>query len=363
MDELGYAVIGCGRVSKRHRDVAAALPGCRLAAVVDSNHDRAKEIASTHDPRPAAYRDYREALADEAVHVVVIAVPTHLHCEVALAAAAAGKHIYCEKAMAATLGQCREIMAAARQHGVKLTVGQSTRFQPSCLMARRVIERGAIGEPFALSAQFSTVAEPPSRGATDSWRYRAGAAGNGHVINFGCHYIDTARFLTGQDPVSVSAHIGNLFSAGMVYEDQFCITSTCDRGAIICISMYSSLAGTTASTDGYTIRGGEGIVEVPGPWSKRITLARAGHASEAVEVDGELAAEDAFMRLHRQFRDAIEHDRDVPLSGEDAMADLEWSLAAYLSNERRGWVDLPLGPEHDDFRGPVMDRTIPATRE
>lgn len=363
MDELGYAVIGCGRVSKRHRNAVEALPGARLAAVVDGNHDKAKAIASAHDSRPAAYRDYREALADDAVDVVVIAVPTHLHREVAVAAAAAGKHIYCEKAMAATLGQCREMVAAAREHGVKLTVGQSTRFQPPCLMARRVIDSGAIGEVFAANAQFSTFAEPPSRGATDSWRYQAGSAGNGHVINFGCHYIDTARFLTGQEPVSVSAYVGNLFSAGVIYEDQFCVIARCDRGAVISISLYSSFAGISPSTDGYTIRGGDGVVEIPSPWSKRITVVRGRCAPELVGVDEDLAEEDGFVRLHRQFREAIEDDGDVPLSGEEAMKDLEWGLAAYLSNERRCWVDLPLGPEHNGFCGPVLDRTIPATRE
>ena len=266
-------------------------------------------------------------------------------------------------AMAASPSQCGTMMSAADEHGVKLTVGHSTRFQPSCAMARRLIDRGAIGEVFAVNAQFSTFAEPPSRGATDSWRYQAGSAGNGHVISFGCHYIDTARFFVGQDPVSVSAYIANLFSAGMIYEDQFCITSTCDRDAVISISLYCSPQGTRASTDGYTIRGSDGIIHVPSPGSKTIAVTRGGSEPEEVHIDADLANENAFVRLHRLFREAIENDGEVPVTGEDALRNVEWGLAAYVSSVERRWVDLPLGREYDDFMGPVLEQTIPATRD
>jgi len=361
MDDLGYAVIGCGRVSERHMAAAERLPGMRLAAVVDSDPEKARQVASERESKPAAYGDLDQALADGSVDVVVIGVPTHLHRDVAIAAAQAGKHIYCEKAMAAGMGQCRDMIAAAADNGVKLTVGQSTRFQPACAMVTRLIDRGVIGDVFAVDAQFATFAEPPSRGATDSWRYQGGAAGNGHVINFGCHYIDTARAFTGQDPVSVSAYIGNLFSRGMIYEDQFVITCTCTEGAIVSISLFSSEAGTRAPSEAYTVRGTKGILDVA--WrARRITLVREETRSEAIEIDEDLAAEDGFMCLHRLFRQAIEQDTEVPVTGEDAMKNVEWGLAAYLSNEQRCWVDLPLGPEHDDFTGPVLERTIAPSR-
>jgi len=344
-------------------DAAETIPGARLVAAADRDQAKVGKAAEGRPSSPVVYRDYREALTDESVDVVVIGVPTHLHSEVAVAAARAGKHIYCEKAMAASPSQCRTMMSAAHEHGVKLTVGHSTRFRPACLMARRLIERGDIGEVFAVNAQFSASAEPPSRGATDSWRYQAGSAGNGHVINFGCHYIDTARFFVGQDPVSVSAHIANLFSMDMIYEDQFCITSTCARGAIISISLYCSAQGTGAPTDGYTIRGSEGTIHVASPGAKAIAVKRGRSEPEAVSVDADLAGEGPFMRLHRLFQDAIEHDGEVPVTGEDALRNVEWGLAAYVSSGERRWVDLPLGQEYDDFMGPVLDRTIPATRD
>jgi len=362
MRALGYAVIGCGRVSGRHLEAAQKIEGARLVVVADPDPDKAKRAAESSPSSPRVYGSYADALGDESVDVVVVGVPTQLHHEVVMAAVRAGKHVYCEKAMAASLKQCREMTEAAAEHGVKLTIGHSTRFMPPCAMARRLIEGGAIGEVFAVNAQFSTEAEPSSRGATDSWRYRAGSAGNGHVINFGCHYVDTARFFVGQEIVSVSAHIANLFSGELIYEDQFGITSTCDQNAIISISVYSSLQGTQAPSDGYTIRGSKGVIHIPSPWSKQLTLTQGKEGPNPVEIDADLLAEDAFVRLHRLLREAIETGGDVPVTGEEGMKNLEWGLAAYLSNEQRRWVDVPLGREHEDFAGPVLDRTIPATR-
>ena len=344
-------------------EAAETIAGARLVAVADSDLHKAEAEAQRRPSKPTAYGDYHGLLADPRVDVVVIAAPTQLHSEVSVAAGEAGKHIYCEKAMAASLRQCREMLDAVARCGVKLTVGHSTRFQPPCAMARRLIDGGAIGEVFAVSAQFSTDAEPPSRGATDSWRYRAGSAGNGHVINFGCHYIDTARFFARQDPVSVSGYIGNRFSTELISEDQFVITSRCDRRAVIGISLYCSPKGTRARSDGYTVRGTDGVIEVPSPWSKEVFLLRHNReGAQPVRIDADLAAENAFVRLHRLFREAIEHDTDVPVTGGDAIRNLEWGLAAYLSDEQRRWIDLPLGPEHEDFAGPVTERTIPPTR-
>lgn len=362
MDELGYAVVGCGRVSAGHMAAAETIEGARLVAVADGDLGKARATAQRLASKPAAYRDCQDLLADPQVDVVVIAAPTQLHSDIAIAAAQAGKHIYCEKAMAATPGQCRAMIQAAATHGVRLTVGHSTRFQPSCAMARRLIDDGAIGEVFAVNAQFSTDAEPPSRGATDSWRYRAGSAGNGHVINFGCHYIDTARFFARQDPVSVTACIANRFSTELISEDQFVITSPCDREVLLSISLYCSPSGTQARSDGYTIRGTAGIIEVPSPWSRELLLRAGSDGLRSVQIDADLAGESAFVRLHRLFREAIENNTEVPVTGEDGMKNLEWGLAAYLSSDERRWVDLPLGPEHADFAGPVTPRTIPATR-
>lgn len=360
MRELGYGLVGCGRIVGPHLNALAQTAGARIVALADPDEGKAAAAAARAGGRVSVYPDSPAMLADPAVEVVVCLAPTHMHPQVSVAAMDAGKHVYCEKAMAASLRGCRDMIAAAERNGVRVTVGHSTRFRPAFAMARRLIERGEIGEVVGIQGSFGSAANPPALGATDSWRYRKESAGNGHVINFGCHYIDTARFLCAQDPVTVSAFIRNRFSPGMVPEDQFAITCECDAGALISISLHPTLDGVPAGRDGFSIHGTSGCIHAL--WRPdRVELARGGEALAPVPIDDDLPT-DPFSVLHRAFRDALETGGAVPVTGEDAMRNVEWGLAAYLSSEGRCPVDLPLGPEHDDYMGPQLAATIPATR-
>ncbi len=362
MQQLSYGMIGCGRVSRGHIAALEELEGARLVAVADPNQDKARAAISDCAAPPVIYADYHELLADDAVDVVVIGTPTHTHRDIAVEAAAAGKHIYCEKAMAHTMRACREMIEARDAHGVKLMIGQSTRFRSQFEMARRVIERGGIGEVFAIDARFTGAGNPPEFGATDSWRYQSASAGNGHIINFGCHYIDTARWLCGRDPVAVTAWIDNFFSRGMIQEDQFSVTARCEGAAVITISLYSPPVDIYTRDDGFFLFGTAGFIAAP-MRGETITVTRGKDEPEQVAPDEDLAGEGFWTRIHRRFRASILDDTAEPVTGEDAMRNVEWGLAAYLSSDGGCRVDLPLGSEHDDYPGPRLARSIPATRE
>ncbi|MCK4276377.1 MAG: Gfo/Idh/MocA family oxidoreductase, partial [Phycisphaerae bacterium] len=223
METLGYGVIGCGTVSARHMDAAEQIQGAQLVAIADQNVEKAEQISRERESKPAVYQDYQDLLQDKNIDVVVICVPTQMHGEMTVAAARGGRHVYCEKAMAPTLKECRAMIAAADDSAVKLMIGQSTRFQVPYAQARRVIESGQVGDVIAVDGAFPTKATLSEDVGADFWRFKAGAQGHGHVVNFGCHYIDTARYISSQDPRHVSAYIGNRFSAGQIPEDQFVI--------------------------------------------------------------------------------------------------------------------------------------------
>ncbi len=358
MQTLRYGVIGCGRVSARHIQCADEMEHTTLAALVDPDTAKAERFAAEAKSSPTVYADYGAMLADDVVDVVVICVPTQMHAAVATAAAAAGKHIYCEKAMAPTLADCRAMIRAADDAGVKLNIGQSTRFQVPFVQARRVVEAGRIGEVIAVDGAFPGTATTPDSVPADFWRFKAGAQGHGYVVNFGCHYVDAARYICGDDPAQVSAFIGNRFSAGQIPEDQFVITAVCHGGTIITIGMYCAPTHTPMRTNGFVVHGTEGILEAywrPGG----VTLTLGSQEPEPVDFDDDLAV-DSWLRFHRQFRDCILEDTDPPVSGRDGMLNVEWALAAYLAHERRAWMDLPLGPEFYEYGGPKLYREVPA---
>lgn len=362
MSELRYAVAGLGRVSARHVAAVTAMDDVRLVAVADANVEKAQAVSADHPDNPAAHADWRELVADNDVDVLVVCVPTQLHAEVSVAAMDAGKHVLCEKPMAPSPAQCREMIAARDRNGVKFMVGQSTRFQPAYAMARRLVERGEIGTPVAVQAQFAVKATQPDDVPADFWRFKAGATGHGYVLNFGCHYIDTARAIVGADPVSVTARVGNRFSEGIIPEDHFVIVAQCAPDVDITVSVYGMPGAPANCGSGYTIYGTDGVIEARSQ-AVPLQLCRAGESPVAVEIDEDLRGLSAWQRYHRLLRDCIRDDTREPVTGEDGMLNVEWGLAAYLSSAGGCRVDLPLGSEHDDYAGPQLTRSLPATRE
>ncbi len=144
--KTGFALIGAGIFGERHAQAYSRHPAVDFISVCDINAARAAEIAQRYGAGKSC-ADYKEVLVDPAVVAVSIATPDHLHRDVAVAAAQAGKHILVEKPLATTLEDAQAIVAAAKQSGVKLVVDFHNRVNPPMVSARDAIRRGDIGKP------------------------------------------------------------------------------------------------------------------------------------------------------------------------------------------------------------------------
>ena len=108
------------------------MPDVTLAGVVDTNQDRAGQVAAAHGTQ--AYRDFREVPGTP--DVAVVAVPTESHASVALPLLAAGVHVLVEKPVAQTVAEANDLIEAAAARGLVLAVGHSERFNPAVAAAR-----------------------------------------------------------------------------------------------------------------------------------------------------------------------------------------------------------------------------------
>lgn len=126
------AVIGVGHLGKHHARILASMPGVFLAGVVDVNRDRAETVAAEYGTR--AFTHVNEM--PEKPDVVVIAVPTERHADIALPLIEAGVHTLVEKPVTRTVQEADTLIAAARRAGVVLAVGHSERFNPAVAAAR-----------------------------------------------------------------------------------------------------------------------------------------------------------------------------------------------------------------------------------
>jgi predicted dehydrogenase len=128
---LRVGVVGVGYLGRHHARILSSLPGVALAAVVDINEPRAREVAEAS--RTRALVDFHDLLGQ--VDAVSIAVPTDQHQVVATPFLAAGIPVLVEKPMARTLTEADEMIAAAKAANVVLAVGHTERFNPAVAAA------------------------------------------------------------------------------------------------------------------------------------------------------------------------------------------------------------------------------------
>jgi UDP-N-acetyl-2-amino-2-deoxyglucuronate dehydrogenase len=199
MDELsgarsrGFGIVGSGVIASIHAEAIAMLPAARLVAVTDVAPEAAKSLAGTFGC--AAEPDLDALLARDDVGVVSVCVPSGLHAEVGVRAAAAGKHLVVEKPIDVSLAAADRLIGAAAAAGVAVTVVSQHRFDPGLIELRRLIDRGALGRLVLGEASTKWYR---TQGYYDSapWRGTWGLDG-GSLMNQGIHYVDLLLWCMG----------------------------------------------------------------------------------------------------------------------------------------------------------------------
>ncbi len=126
MSALRTAVIGVGYLGNFHAQKYAAIPDVELVGVVDSDPQRAAEIAASLDTR--AFSDHTQLIGQ--VDAVSVVVPTQYHHSVARDFLSAGVHVLIEKPITVTIAEADELIAIAAEKKVIFQVGHLERFNP-----------------------------------------------------------------------------------------------------------------------------------------------------------------------------------------------------------------------------------------
>jgi predicted dehydrogenase len=136
-EPLRVAVIGVGYLGRFHAQKYASLPEVSLEAVVDTDGERARQVAAETGCR--ALTDYRDLLGG--IDCASLAVPTPLHFPIARDLLAHGIDVLVEKPMTVSVAEGRELVALAARQGRILQVGHLERFNPALRGVRDLVER------------------------------------------------------------------------------------------------------------------------------------------------------------------------------------------------------------------------------
>lgn len=189
---LGVAVVGCGLMGRRRAAVASAHGRCRIHAVVDTLRPAADALAA--DLGCAALTDWRHAVEDPAVHIVVAATPNRFLEEITVAALSAGKHVLAEKPMGRSLAEAERMAAAATASGRVLKIGFNHRYHRALAKMHEAFTQARIGRLVHLRARYGHGGRP---GYEREWRGDAELAGGGELLDQGVHVLDLMHWFAG----------------------------------------------------------------------------------------------------------------------------------------------------------------------
>ncbi len=184
-EAIGTVVVGYGLAGRAfHAPLIRGQPGLRLHGVV-ARDPSVRASALVSDPGLKGYASIDEALADEAVGLVVIATPHDSHADLAVRALDAGKDCVVDKVMALSTAEADRMIAARDRSGRMLSVFQNRRWDWDYLTVKSVLDSGAIGRPLLIESSVCRHASPRA------WRGRLESAGS-ILHDWGAHLVDQA---------------------------------------------------------------------------------------------------------------------------------------------------------------------------
>jgi predicted dehydrogenase len=201
---FAVGLIGYNFMGKAHSNAWRQAPrffnlpvNVRLKTICGRNRAAVKNAAAKLGWENAQ-TDWRRVIDDSEIDVVDICTPNDTHCEIAIAAAQAGKAILCEKPLARNVDEAERMVRAVKKARVVNMVCHNYRRIPAIVLAKQMIERGDLGERiFHFRARYAQdwIVDP---NFPLVWRLQSNIAGSGALGDIFSHIVDLARYLAGE---------------------------------------------------------------------------------------------------------------------------------------------------------------------
>lgn len=325
---IDVGLIGFGLAGRAfHAQVIRAVPGLRLAAILQRSGNEAAEKY----PDVCVVRTLSELLAIPEIRLIVVATPNVTHAPIARACLEAGRDVVVDKPFATTLKEAEELVALAEKCGRLLTVYQNRRYDGDFQAIRQLVAEGTLGRIVRFETNYDRFRPELKTGA---WRERD-EPGAGILFDLAPHLIDHALVLFGV-PEAVTADVRRERAAAVV-DDAFDVRLHYPGGmrAVLRSTMLAAaqrprfvLQGTAGAFfkqtfDPTEINLRNGIVPEKGPWG-----------AEPPEDWGTLTTVDSNGAITRQsipsaacdYRDYYANVRDAILGKAELAVKPEYAL-------------------------------------
>ena len=201
--KIGIALVGLGYYSTDL--LAPALQETEtayLAGIVTGTPSKEETWMKKYNiPRKNVYNyENFDSISDNPdIDIVYVVLPNSMHKEFTIRAAQAGKHVICEKPMALNAQECREMIAACKEHGVQLSIGYRMQFEPYTREIMRLGQEKVFGDLYQISCGAAF-----RNSSVDHWKLKR-SMGGGAMMDMGVYPLQAARYVTGEEPSAVNA--------------------------------------------------------------------------------------------------------------------------------------------------------------
>jgi len=320
--KLGVALVGLGSLSTNQ--IAPALQktrNCRLAGIVTGSPEKAAQWKAKYNLPDKSIYDYKSMSKmknNKDIDIVYVVTPNSLHLEHALAAANAGKHVFCEKPLEISVDRCQQMIDGVKKAGKMLGVGYRCQFDPNHLECVRLAKEKVLGEVRAIDTNFGFAIGDPTQ-----WRLKRDLAGGGPLMDVGIYCLQTARMLTGEDPVWISANESKTDPVKFKeVEETIAWQAKFPSGVVVnSISTYNAngFQGFRAATT----KGWFGMDPAYYYGGNR------GKRSDGPDIN--IPVPDQFALELEDFADCVLNNRPTKVSGEMGLSDVKYLMAIYDS--------------------------------
>jgi predicted dehydrogenase len=321
---IGVGIIGAGDFGAAHARAIANTSHVQLVAASRNNEKALSDFCQAFDCK--GYTNYQDLLKDSQINAVVIATPHHLHTNIVEAAAKAKKHILLEKPMAPSLSECDQILKVVKEHKVQLMLGHVNHFVPAYIKAKEVLDSGKLGD--IVYAQ-STMTKAWITSNRRDWHLDR-RTGGGMWLTIGVHVLDQLCWLIDSEVSSISADIKTSFH-----------TQEADDMGVAWLRFKKGVSAT-ATAIGYRTGVFKFLTELTCTKGLLTVSHRDGvfigkdenwHKVEGSEAQDFM--EKAMLQEWSAFRDALSHNRPMPVTGEYARHVMQVAFAAERSSQEK----------------------------
>jgi len=312
-------LIGLGRHGSRYfRHLVEEKTGGKLVAISRKQVDKGRQQALHHGIQ--FFPDYRDLVADPSIQAVLVVVPPALNISIALEAIKHRKAVLLEKPLALNSTEGRDIVAAAKQAGVPLMTGHTLRYEP---VIRKINEVGStLGHWQSLEGTMHLEARPQ----VDIVQ----GTGHGVLLEFGIHLLDWARVLLQDEKLTVSANMTRLSPNAPERRAEITLTTPSGLSCHLDIARVSQSRITHVEIMGTTGR-------VQADWTNGMVQIFKQETLISQEL---LPAIPTIVTMLKDFFQALQKGKSVPITGEDGLRAVELADACYQAEKSQKPISL-----------------------